>query len=385
MIASDRFLSALATRGYRAFTGVPCSYLKPFINQAIGSELLQYVPATNEGDAVAIATGAELGGMPSVVMFQNSGLANAVSPLVSLNAIFRVPVLLIVTWRGEPGGKPDEPQHELMGAITREMLELMRVRWELFPTREDAVEPALERAARHMASTGLSYAFVMREGSVAPHALEATPPAADGPRANVSFPSWKAARPMRADVLRALQSACRPEDALIATTGYMGRALYALGDRENQLYVVGSMGCASSVGLGLALAQPARRVFVLDGDGAALMRLGALATIGRLRPRNLVHVLLDNERHESTGGQATVADTTDLALVAHACGYPAVHRAPTLGELERILSTTGEELAFVHVKIRAEESVKLPRPEETPEQVARRFRAWLVHTSAVPA
>ena len=187
------------------------------------------------------------------------------------------------------------------------------------------------------------------------------------------------------EVLRLLQEQGRSDDALIATTGFMGRALYALGDRENQLYLVGSMGCASSVALGLALAQPARRVIVIDGDGAALMRLGALATIGHLRPHNLVHVLLDNERHESTGGQATVADTTDLALVAHACGYPVVHRAPALVDLDRILRSTRDELAFVHVKIRPDEELKLPRPTSTPEQVARRFRAWLQTTAAVPA
>lgn len=385
MITSDLFLSAMMRRGYRAFTGVPCSYLKPFINQAIDSDVLDYIPATNEGDAVAIATGAELGGLRSVVMFQNSGLSNAVSPLVSLNPIFQVPVLLIVTWRGEPGGKPDEPQHELMGAITPQMLELMRVRWEPFPTQDEAIEPALNRAIDHMASTGLSFAFVMREGSVAPHALESTPPWVDGPRPLEALAPWAKAWPARADVLRAVQEECGPEDAIVATTGYMGRALYALGDRENQLYVVGSMGCASSIALGLAIAQPERRVFVLDGDGAALMRLGALATIGRLRPKNLVHVLLDNERHESTGGQATVADTTDLALVAHACGYPAVHRAPTVADLERILRASGDELSFVHVKIRPDENVKLPRPAETPAEVARRFRAWLTRTSAVPA
>jgi phosphonopyruvate decarboxylase len=236
-----------------------------------------------------------------------------------------------------------------------------------------------------MAATGLSYAFVMREGSVAPHALESARPSAAGPATDPSLPPWTSARPARLEVLRLLQEQCRPADALIATTGFMGRALYAVGDRENQLYLVGSMGCASSVALGLALAQPARRVLVIDGDGAALMRLGALATIGHLRPRNLVHVLLDNERHESTGGQATVADTTDLALVAHACGYSAVHRAPTLGDLEHILRTTGDELAFVHVKIRPDEAVKLPRPTETPEQVARRFRQWLQATADQPS
>ena len=171
MISSTFFLTALTRHGYRLFTGVPCSYLKPFINQVIDNDALQYVPAANEGDAVAIASGAELGAMPSVVMFQNSGLGNAVSPLTSLNAIFQIPVLLIVTWRGEPGGKPDEPQHALMGAITTQMLDLVGVRWEMFPTADEEVEPALERAVAHMTSTRLPYAFVMREGSVAPHAL----------------------------------------------------------------------------------------------------------------------------------------------------------------------------------------------------------------------
>ena len=171
MISSTFFLTALTRHGYRLFTGVPCSYLKPFINQVIDNDALRYVPAANEGDAVAIASGAELGATASVVMFQNSGLGNAVSPLTSLNAIFQIPVLLIVTWRGEPGGKPDEPQHALMGAITTQMLDLVGVRWEMCPTAGEEVEPALERAVAHMRRTRLPYAFVMREGSVTPHAL----------------------------------------------------------------------------------------------------------------------------------------------------------------------------------------------------------------------
>ena len=168
---------------------------------------------------------------------------------------------------------------------------------------------------------------------------------------------------------------------MIATTGYTGRALYALDDRPNQLYLVGSMGCASSVGLGLALAQPDRRVFVLDGDGAALMRLGALATIGSRRPPNLVHVLLDNEMHESTGGQGTVAHTVDLAAVALACGYPRVVRATNLDDCTRVLQKAGTELTFAHVKTRPGENKDLPRPVVTPCQVAERFRQWLRESS----
>src|SRR5262249_4706253 len=150
--------------------------------------------------------------------------------------------------------------------------------------------------------------------------------------------------------LRCVQAALGPGDAVIATTGYTGRALYALNDRPGQFYVVGSMGCASSVGLGVALAQPRRRVVVLDGDGAALMRLGALATIGARHPANLVHLLLDNERHESTGGQATVSRSADPAAVAAECGYPRVVRAASLNACAAALAAGGEELSFIHVK-----------------------------------
>src|SRR5262249_17608499 len=188
---------------------------------------------------------------------------------------------------------------------------------------------------------------------------------------------WPAERPARDEVLRRVQAAAGPTDALIATTGYTGRALYALDDRPSQLYLVGSMGCASSVGLGLALAQPHRRVLVLDGDGAALMRLGALATLGYRRPPNLVHVLLDNEMHESTGGQATVSTSVDLAAVAQACGYPRVVRAASLDECTRALQEGGTKLTFVHVKTLPGENKDLPRPTVTPRQAAERFRRWL--------
>jgi phosphonopyruvate decarboxylase len=157
----------------------------------------------------------------------------------------------------------------------------------------------------------------------------------------------------------------------------MGRALYALGDRPNQLYMVGSMGCVSSLGLGLARAQPHRRVIVLDGDGAALMRLGALATLGVERPANLLHLLIDNERHESTGGQATVAHAVDLGAVAQACGYPCVRRAGTVHETAAAINQAGSALTLVHVKVCPEEVEKLPRPTLAPWQIAERFRAWL--------
>jgi phosphonopyruvate decarboxylase len=354
--------------------------LKPLINYTIDTPDLTYIGAANEGDAVAIAGGAELAGRRAVVMFQNSGLGNAVNPLTSLNAVFRIPALLIVTWRGEPGGARDEPQHELMGQITPELFETMRLPWALFPRDEGEIAPALEQAVAVMDRTGLPFGLIMGKDSVAPHPLrsrpEPRPPAGEATPAP-QWPIESAESPSLSEALRVAQNGARPTDAVIATTGHTGRALYGLEDSPNQFYMVGSMGCASSLGLGLAVSQPWRRVIVIDGDGAALMRLGAMATIGYERPRNLIHILLDNEMHESTGGQSTVSHSVDLGAVARSCGYSRVVRARSLDQLAEALGQSLERLTFVHVKTRPGEIENLPRPTVTPRQVAERFRKWL--------
>ncbi|MBX3258717.1 MAG: phosphonopyruvate decarboxylase [Labilithrix sp.] len=385
MIEAKSFVETAKLAGFSLYTGVPCSYVKPFINYVIDAPDLSYVGAANEGDAVAIATGAELGGRRAIVMMQNSGLGNAVSPLTSLNAIFKIPTLLIVTLRGEPGGPKDEPQHELMGQITTKMLETMNVAWSFFPTEEGEVAGALERAVSHMAKTELPYAFVMKKDSVAPHKLTSRPTARELPpapaSAEVAFPANASDRPTRAEALQAVQRVTAT-DLVVATTGFTGRELYACEDRPNQLYMVGSMGCASVFGLGLAQARPDRRVVVLDGDGALLMRLGGLATIGYERPQNLVHVLLDNEAHDSTGTQSTVTHSVDLGGCARACGYPTVQRVTTAGELEAALADRTAGLRFIHLKTKPGAPADLVRPKVTPREVAARLRAHLKEASA---
>ncbi|HEU4420521.1 MAG TPA: phosphonopyruvate decarboxylase [Planctomycetota bacterium] len=376
-------MTAALERGFHLYTGVPCSYLKPFINYVINSKALRYVPAANEGDAVAIAAGSELGGTRAVCMFQNSGLGNAVSPLSSLTATFKIPVLLIVTHRGEPGASPDEPQHQLMGQVTPRMIELLGIPWERFPSEPDAVAGALDRAERSMKARSEPYALIMSKGAV-----EAWPDAGGaisgtGVRPAVPAPLEPVAT--RSEMLAAVRSAARPNDILVATTGYTGRELYAIGDTPNQFYMVGSMGCASSFGLGLAIARPRHRVIVIDGDGAAIMRLGAMTTLGCERPANLVHVVLDNGQHESTGGQRTVTNTTDLAAVAAACGYPVVQRAATPDQLMAQLGGHKSGLAFIHAPIRPGIADKLPRPSVSPAEVAERLRAHVADTAHAPA
>jgi sulfopyruvate decarboxylase TPP-binding subunit len=247
MIEATEFIAAAQARGFGLYTGVPCSYLTAFINHVIGSAELRYVGAANEGDAVAIAAGSAIGSLPAVAMFQNSGLGNAVSPLTSLTYTFRIPVLLIVTWRGMPGGAADEPQHALMGAITPGILEQMQIPWALFPSEAGAIGPALDLALAHFARESRPFALVMQKGSVAEAALARGPaPAAPAASAPVARPK---ASHTRRDMLAAVQAAAGERDILIATTGYTGRELFALGDRPNQLYMVGSMGCAISIAL----------------------------------------------------------------------------------------------------------------------------------------
>lgn len=392
MIEAGQFIEAARERGFGLYTGVPCSYLTPFINYVASraaaaapvsfaglaqptERRLRYIGAANEGDAVAIAAGAALGGLPSIAMFQNSGLGNAVNPLTSLTWTFRIPVLLIVTWRGEPGGAADEPQHELMGAITPRMLELMGIPWAEFPTTPDAIGPTLDRACAYMNAEQRPFALVMRKGSVADSHLPA--PAPREPRRRASSPMEGRANATRRQMLGAIQMVLHNEDVAIAATGYTGRELYALGDRPCQLYMVGSMGCAASLGLGLAVARPEKRVVVIDGDGALLMRLGVLATIGNERPVNLVHILLDNGMHESTGGQATVAPNVDFRALVAASGYPRVLAASDPDELREFVDWRIPGLRFIYVPIRAGVTPDLPRPTLTPAEVAARLRGYL--------
>jgi phosphonopyruvate decarboxylase len=291
--------------------------------------------------------------------------------------IFEIPVLVISTLRGDPGGPHDEPQHKLMGEITTGLFDLMRIPWEYFPTEEAEVAPVLERAVGHMTKKRTPYGLVMKKDSVESHKLKTKAQPRVPPNVPDDTSRWAAELPTRTEALRAVQQNSKPSDVLLATTGYTGRELYALEDRPNQLYMVGSMGCVASFGLGLGWAQPKKRMVVLDGDGAILMRMGALATIGYERPTNLLHILLDNEVHDSTGGQSTVSHSVDMVAVARACGYPRAQRATSLEQLGKMVAEDTRELTFVHVKLKPGAPDNLPRPTVTPVQVVDRLRAWL--------
>jgi len=391
LIEAHHFVEAARLRGFHWYAGVPCSYLTPFINYVLQDESLQYLSMANEGDAVALIAGVALAGgrgsaaVRGISMMQNSGLGNAVSPLTSLTWTFRLPQLLIVTWRGQPG-VADEPQHALMGPITPALLGLMEIPWELFPTESDAIGPALDRAAAHMDASGRPYALVMQKGSVAAYALEAgAAPRMSEPGSGRSKPPAVAqidparrAPASRATRREALQTVVARTSsattAVLASTGFCGRELYAVDDRPNHFYMVGSMGCVVPLALGLALARPDLRVLALDGDGAALMRMGAFATVGAYGPSNLYHLLLDNGTHDSTGGQATVSPHVSFAGIAAACGYS---EALETDDLERIAawleSPPQAGPRFARLLTQSGAPADLPRPSVTPVEVKARL------------
>jgi phosphonopyruvate decarboxylase len=350
VIEAAAVLGMLKGHGVTLVSGVPCSYLTPLLNQAISDP----------------------GGGLGCAFSQNSGLGNMVNPLTSLLHPASIPALLLVTWRGEPGRK-DEPQHELMGRITTPLLDLMQIPWHVMPDDPALVPLVVETAFRRMCADRRPCAVVVKKDTVAPAQLDGltlTPPAATVVR-SPHPPQY----PVRAGVLGELLSALPDAAAIISTTGFTSRELCAIGDRPGNFYLVGAMGSAVSVGLGVAT-QTSRPVVVIDGDGALLMRLGSLATIGAYGRGGLVHVVLDNGQHESTGGQRTNSPGTGLVAAAAACGYRYAYACSTVDDLIGALNAALNGLgpALLYLPIRPGTLSGLGRPAITPAEVAQRFR-----------
>ncbi|SRR6266545_343769 len=379
MISAFSFVDHLRGLGYSQYAGVPCSFLTSLINYVIGDPTVDYIGATSEGEAVGITFGAFLAGRKTVTMCQNSGLGNMVNPLTSLNYPFRVPTLLIVTWRGQPEVK-DEPQHEQMGRIMHRLLETLEIPWLPFPVSEAEIANTLSQAEVSMEQRRRPFALVMQKGSVAPHALSGRlepEPTKTDLRQDLSAKENE--RLTRTAAIELILDALAGDEAIIASTGKTGRELFTISDRANHLYVVGGMGTASAIGFGVAHALPKQPVVVIDGDGAALMKLGVLATIGFYQPPNLLHIILDNEAHDSTGGQQTASGIVRFASIAAAANYRsafAVDRQEEIREAVRVLRhRPGPSL--LHVKIQPGSPAKLGRPTVPPYEVKERFSQFL--------
>lgn len=376
MILTQQFGDELKKLGYDFYSGVPCSFLKYLINYAINE--CDYVMAANEGDAVAIASGAYLGGKKSVVLMQNSGLTNATSPLTSLNYTFQLPVLGFVSLRGEDG-LGDEPQHELMGQITEKMLKLMKVRWAYLSDDFEEARKQLKKADKYILKKE-TFFFVVKKGTFGEVKLKEQQLKTLQNEVKSKTPT-RPELPTRRETLKVLTDLSDKETVLLATTGKTGRELFEIADKANHLYMVGSMGCISSLGLGLAISQPSKKVIVIDGDGSLIMRMGSLTTNAYYQPKNLLHILLDNNTHDSTGGQATVSHNIDFVDQAASVCYPIAQRVGNLDELTKAVVKwqMNGGLTFLYLKIARGSTKDLGRPTMKPHEVKTRLMKFIAH------
>lgn len=392
MLDPQEFINSLDGHGISFYAGVPCSFLKE--PMSILASRPNYVGAAIETDAAAMCAGAWLAGKKTAVFCQNSGLGNLISPLSSLNAPFEIPTLMVMGWRGKPGNQ-DEPQHRLMGNVTLQMLAQMDVEAFELPTKPNEAGKTIERAMVVLNAGKKSVALLVGPKTFAPHArifgekgsknpenhqrnlenCEKSPGISEKNPENLKNTDQM---PTRYDLLSAISKNIPDNVAIIATTGKCGRELCAIKDKEQHFYMVGSMGSAGAIGLGVAL-NTMRPALVLDGDGAALMRLGTMATIGRMHPKKLIHVIIDNQAHDSTGGQPTGSENVDFCGVANACGYVSAVSCDdiqiAIQQINRCLSSQGPHL--LHIRIRAGSVPGLGRPKVQPHEVAARFRAFL--------
>ncbi len=368
---ADKFLKIL---GADFYTGVPDSQLKALCNclmETYGIDPQHHIIAANEGNCVAIAAGYHLvTGRVPVVYMQNSGEGNIINPVASLlnDRVYAIPMIFVVGWRGEPGIH-DEPQHIYQGEVTVRLLEDMDIA--SFVIRGDTTEDEVKNVMKDFStllSNGKDVAFVIGKGALCYSG-------------KVDYSNDHIMN--REDVISHILNVTG-DDPVISTTGKASRELFELRERNGQSHkydflTVGSMGHSSSIALGVALNKPERKIWCIDGDGAVLMHMGAMAVIGANRPANLVHIVINNGAHETVGGMPTVAEAISLKEIALACGYENAVSVDSFSVLDEELkkAASGNELCMIEIKCSLGARKDLGRPTTTPIENKNAFMGYL--------
>lgn len=358
----EEFVSVLDSE---FFTGVPDSLLKPlssYLMNTYGIDPKHHIIAANEGNAVGLAAGYYLATQKHpVVYLQNSGEGNIINPVASLlnDKVYGIPTIFVVGYRGEPGVH-DEPQHVFQGEVTIKLLEDMDIK--TFVVSNDTTKEDINNVMnefKDLLSKGKQAAFVVKKNAL------------DYDQKVKYINNYSMSRE---EVIKHIIKVSK-EDPIISTTGKASRELFEARVANGQSHqydflTVGSMGHASSIALGVAINKPNKKVWCIDGDGAAIMHMGSLATIGSIKPNNLVHVLINNTAHESVGGMPTVANITNFVDIARACGYENVESVSNYDSLdnELIKAKQSNELSFIEVKCCISARENLGRPTTTSQE-----------------
>lgn len=356
------------------YTGVPDSQLKAlcnFLMDKYGIDSQHHIIAANEGNCTALAAGYHLAtNRIPVVYMQNSGEGNIINPVASLlnDKVYAIPVVFIIGWRGEPGIH-DEPQHIYQGEVTVRLLEDMGISSFIIgtDTTDEEVESAM-KSFREKLDQGLDVAFVIRKGTLT-----------DAPKVDYHNDFTMT----REEIIKHIV-AVSDQDPIISTTGKASRELFEtrVANQQSHKYdflTVGSMGHSSSIALGVALNKPEQKIWCIDGDGAVLMHMGAMAVVGNNAPHNLIHIIINNGAHETVGGMPTVASNLNLVAIAKACGYPHTTTVSTFEDLDRELEAAKkrDELSMIEVKCSIGARDDLGRPTTTALENKQNFMEYL--------
>ncbi len=373
MVSVEKFYDTLRNCGIKLFTGVPDSLLKNLCAYITdNSDSFHNIIAANEGAAVGIAAGHYMAtGEVPVVYMQNSGIGNAVNPLMSLadEKVYSLPILLIIGWRGEPGVH-DEPQHVKQGEVTLPLLNAMEIPYVILSDDDSSALPAVQMIVNDCKKLSRPHAIVIRKNTFGKYRLK-----------NEAVNDYPLSRE---EALTRIVKSLDNDSVIVSTTGKLSRELFELRessgqDHSHDFLTVGSMGHASSISLGIALEKPERRVYCFDGDGAFIMHMGAITNVGALAPKNYVHVVFNNGAHESVGGQPTLGFGIDMCAIAKACGYKEAVTITTGEEFEELSKTinTIDGPALVELRVRIDSRENLGRPTTTPIENKEAFMKFL--------
>ena len=367
MIRPQFLYDTLASYGIDFYAGVPDSLLKNLCAYITDhADAAHNIIAANEGGAMGLAAGHYLAtGQIPVVYMQNSGEGNIINPLASLTDpdVYNIPVLLVIGWRGKPGVH-DEPQHVKQGKVTTELLKVMGIDYTVLSKDEAEAETQIKKAVTHMQTTKQCYALVIEKDTFENYQLK--------PQSSIfNF------QLSREEAIQTVASVLGAKDVIVSTTGMISRELFEYRTAKNEgherdFLTVGSMGHASQIALGIALAKQDRKVWCFDGDGASIMHMGSMAIVASKAPQNYIHVVFNNGAHDSVGGQPTVGLTINLCGVAKSVGYKQVFSVDTKESLQEILTshpsplTSNEGPTFIEVKVKKGNRKDLGRPTTTP-------------------
>lgn len=375
MIPPNDFLNELKAHGVNFFVGVPDSLMKG-LNYHISNSCSthEHIITSNEGSAVAHAIGHFAASQNlSAIYMQNSGLGNAYNPLISLAdpAIYSVPMILLIGWRGEitnDGAQlKDEPQHRKQGQITLATLETMGIPFDIIHGDSSDWKQKIHGLIATAKSELRPVAAVFRKNTFDSVSLVSSEPK-NSPVLG------------REEAIEYVIDNSQPNDIFIASTGMIGRELFEIRKRRKQTHetdflTVGGMGHASQIACSIAAEIPEKRVICLDGDGALLMHTGGL--IESARQSNLLHIVLNNGAHDSVGGQPTAAFNINLQKIADGFGYSDVKKAATVTEVIKALSNTSVGSTFLEIQCKRGNRNDLGRPDRLPRQNLNEFMQFL--------